>query len=57
MVSVGITNLIDIQLLQALSSPPHQEGKNYFSAPDFQSLTPILREVASSACARAPSEL
>ena len=57
MVSVGITNLVDIQLLQALSSPPHEEGKQYFSAPDFQSLTPILREVASSACARAPSKL
>ena len=56
LVSVGITNLVDVDLLKALSSPPHEEGKQYFSAPDFQSLNPILREVANSACVRGSSK-
>ncbi len=50
MVSVGITDLIDANLLRLFSSPPQEMDKDYYTSPDFETLEQnvlenLLREV------------
>ena len=50
MIAVGITDLIDKELLQIMSSPPQLEGRNFFTATDFTSLVDIQTQVAVETC-------
>ena len=50
LISVGITDLIDKDLLRELSSSPQQEGVNYFTAADFSALDEIRQTVVSQTC-------
>lgn len=43
--TVGITRQIDEELLQKLSSAPHEEGRNYFMSPDFEGLEEIRNDI------------
>ena len=49
-IAVGITNVVDEELLKMISSPPQQEGKQYFRAPDFRELDQILEQLTAGTC-------
>ena len=49
-IAVGITDAIDEEFLKAMSSPPHVEGSNYFTAADFSVLNEIRKMVLQSSC-------
>ena len=49
-VAIGVTNVIDVDLLKAISSPPQEEGRNYFVATDFTALGAIRSSVAQGTC-------
>ena len=49
--AIGITNLIDINLLRDLSSPPHIEDRNYFTSPSFTALNEISSVLGQAVCA------
>lgn len=48
--AVGITDLIDEELLQDLSSQPQVLNQNYFIAPDFTALASIEDTIFASLC-------
>ncbi len=50
MISIGITDVIDMQFLKAMSSPPQEENKNYFVAPSFTALVEIAKTVVEGSC-------
>ena len=50
MVAVGVTDVIDRQMLSQFSSAPQQEGVNYFTAPTFAALNEIGSIVAEGSC-------
>ena len=54
MIAVGITNLVDKEMLRNLSSPPQVENQNFFTTPDFTALTDILYPVATRVCDPTP---
>ncbi len=56
MVAVGITDIIDKDLLRDLSSPPQLENQNFFSATDFTALNEIRETVATGVCAPTPGK-
>ena len=47
---IGITNDIDLKQLKEVSSPPQQEGKTYWTSPDFISLNKILQNLQTITC-------
>ena len=49
-VAIGVTNTIDRDLLMQISSPPQEEGQNYFIAADFTALDEIRRAVGEGTC-------
>ncbi len=49
-VAIGVTNIIDRDLLRTISSPPQIEGQNYFLATDFTALGTIRRAVGEGTC-------
>jgi len=48
--AIGVTDVIDVDLLRAISSPPQLEGENYFIAADFTALGEIRRAVGEGTC-------
>lgn len=50
MFAVGITFLIDEQLLRLLSSPPRRLDENYFTSPDFEQLDTVLERILPTVC-------
>ncbi len=48
--AIGVTDVIDVDLLRAISSPPQVEGENYFIAADFTALGEIRRAVGEGTC-------
>ena len=48
--AIGVTNVIDVDLLRAISSPPQLENQNYFIAADFTALGQIRRAVGEGTC-------
>jgi len=48
--AVGVTDLVEAQLLQQISSEPQLEGENYFLSTDFDSLQLIGEQVSARAC-------
>ncbi len=50
MLAVGITDEVNTQTLRTLSSPPQQEGVNFFTSPDFRSLDTVLRDLLPQTC-------
>ena len=50
MFAVGITNAIQADVLQALSSQPRRLGQNYFESATFDALDSISDTVAVQAC-------
>ena len=48
--SVGVTTEIDRQVLANLSSPPQQEGVNWFVATNFEALSSIEEQITDEAC-------
>ena len=51
MVAVGVTDVIDRNMLAQFSSPPQEENLNYFTAPTFAALNEIGEIVAEGSCA------
>ena len=49
-ISVGITDAIDREFLQEMSSPPQLEGQNFFTATGFGALNEIRRNVVEGTC-------
>ena len=49
-ISIGITDNIDVDFLREMSSPPQLEGQNYFTATDFNALQQIQRTVVEGTC-------
>ncbi len=49
-IPIGVTDVIDRDLLRAISSPPQVEGENYFIAADFTALGEIRRAVGEGTC-------
>ncbi len=54
MIAIGITDTIDREFLKEMSSPPQQEGVNYFSAPTFQALEELTVSVVEGTCVGPP---
>jgi len=50
--AVGVTGQISEPQLQAVSSPPHEKGTNYWTTPDFRSLSSIVQSLQSATCAQ-----
>ena len=48
--SIGVTNNIDKEELAALSSPPHLENENWFTAPNFDALSSIVKTLTEKTC-------
>ena len=55
MLAVGITNEVNAETLRTLSSFPQQEGINYFTSPDFQSLDEVLQDLVPQTCITEPA--
>ena len=51
-IAVGVTAAINAVELRAISSEPHELGRDYFIAADFDQLGRLLGRVASEACVR-----
>ena len=49
-IAIGITNVIDRDLLQTISSSPQEENRNWFVALDFSELDIIRRSVGEGTC-------
>ena len=49
-ISIGITDAIDVDFLRGLSSAPQLEGQNYFTATDFDVLNEIQKTVVEGTC-------
>ena len=49
-ITIGVTNVIDNNLLRAISSPPHIQGQNFFVATDFAVLSEIRKSVGEGTC-------
>ena len=49
-ITVGITDAIDREFLQEMSSPPQLEGQNFFAATGFGTLNEIRRNVVEGTC-------
>lgn len=47
---IGMTSLIDETQLRNISSPPHAKGQNYWTTPDYTSLSTILSSVQNATC-------
>ena len=48
--AIGITNVIDRDLLRTISSSPQEENRNWFVALDFSELDVIRRSVGEGTC-------
>lgn len=51
MISIGITDVIDKDLLREMSSSPQIEGQNFFTATSFEALQDIKETVVTGTCA------
>ena len=49
-VAIGVSNVIDRDLLRIISSSPQEENQNWFSAVDFSELDIIRRSVGQGTC-------
>ena len=49
-VAIGVTDVIDVELLRTISSAPQVENQNYFIAVDFTALGEIRRAVGEGTC-------
>ena len=49
-IAIGVTNVIDRDLLKMISSSPQQENQNWFVALDFSELDIIRRSVGEGTC-------
>ena len=45
-IAIGVTDVIDRDLLKTISSSPQEENRNWFAAVDFSELDVIRRSVA-----------
>lgn len=48
--SVGVTNLIDETFLKDISSEPKIKNRNWFTSPDFMSLSGVLTNIIDETC-------
>ena len=49
-IAIGVTDIIDKDLLRIISSPPQIEGQNFFTAVAFTDLATIRRAVGEGTC-------
>ena len=49
-IAIGVTNVIDRDLLRTISSSPQEENRNWFLAVDFSELDVIRRSVGEGTC-------
>ena len=49
-IAIGVTNVIDRDLLRTISSSPQEENRNWFVALDFSELDIIRRSVGEGTC-------
>ena len=54
---VGVTTDVDENQLRDISSPAHTKEVNYWTTPDYKSLTSILDSVKNSTCSNQKSDL
>ena len=47
---IGMTNLINETQLQLISSPPQIKGQNYWTTPDYSSLSSVMGSIANETC-------
>ena len=50
MIAIGVTHVISKDFLKEMSSPPHIEDQNYFTAVDFSALSKITANVVEGTC-------
>ena len=53
-VSIGITDKVNLTELRLISSEPQVENRNWFRTADFQLLSSIVRNVGNSVCPTVP---
>ena len=49
-ISIGVTNAVDLFELSRISSPPHEQGTNYFMSVDFTQLERIIGQLSTAVC-------
>ena len=49
-ITIGVTDQIDADLLRDMSSPPHGQDKNYFTSADFSKLDVIIDDIIEATC-------
>ena len=53
-ISIGVTNAVDLTELRGISSPPQEPDRNYFTSVDFTQLGRIVGQISSAICEVAP---
>jgi len=55
--AVGVTDLINNEMLSDLSSPPGVLNKNYYHVPDFESLSAVAEAIQDQTCESSPLDI
>lgn len=53
--AVGVTNQIDVNELEAISSEPQEKDQNYFTSPDFDELNRLIEALLNGTCKTDPA--
>ena len=49
-ITIGVTDQIDADLLRDMSSPPQEQDNNYFTSADFSKLDAIIDDIIEATC-------
>ena len=49
-ISIGVTDAVQLNELRGISSLPQQEGNNWWRSPDFQGLDALLGHISTAVC-------
>ena len=49
-ISIGVTNRVNLHEIMSISSPPHKENTNYFLAGDFIDLQKLAVTITETTC-------
>ena len=55
LIAIGVTEQINVDELNAMSSSPHVENQDFFRVQDVGKLNNIIQEVVITACGPVPS--
>lgn len=48
--TIGMTDLVDMNQLRSVSSPPQIQGENWWATPDYTTLNNVLQSVQNNTC-------